>query len=107
MTEPRPQNPRRIGLRLPVPGPLEAERGVLGGCPIRALDGALDYTPAREPGLGTALRRRPIGDLRALFLSSLLNSRDTRGQHLQRLSGAEQLLIDSARSCPIPRKNMI
>ena len=115
--KPQPQNPcntRRIGLRLPVFGPFEAGRGVVGGYPIQALNGAFNYTSARKRRFGTALRR-PVRDPRALFvilpkqfkLGSILNCRDTGGQHLRRLSGAEQLLVYPACPFPIPCKNMI
>jgi hypothetical protein len=106
MAKPQPKDPRntlRLGLRLLVPGAFEAARGVVarpkGDSPFQTFGGAFDYTFAHQPRLGTALWRRRSKDPRALFLGSLLpkqfkrgcilNSRDTRGEHLQRLSGAQ------------------
>ena len=121
MAEPQPRSPRGIGLRSLVPDPFEAAQAVVAhpevGCPIQALGSTLDCAPARKPRLDTALRRR-IGDpRRAPLVIRLLpkqfklgyfsNSRDARGHYLQRLSGAQQLLVYSVRPFPIPRKNMI
>jgi hypothetical protein len=98
--KPQPKDSRntlRLGLRLLVPGAFGAARGVVacpeGVFPFQTFGGAFDYTFAHQPGLGIALWRRRSKDPRALFLSRLLpkqvkrgcilNSRDTRGQHLQ------------------------